>query len=74
MTTQMMPDARFYLAKRDTRWDVYPNRPPIEAVAHDWYGFWARSPEVGWFKTPTSYVLIQEITQAEADAHVPTPT
>ena len=65
----MMPDAKFYLARRDTRWDVYPGREQIEAVAHDWYGFWSFDAANGfWWKTPTSYVLENEITKSEAEA------
>lgn len=71
--TQMMPDAKFYLARRDTRWDVYPQREPLEPIAHDWYGFWARDPVVGWYKTPRSYVYEREITKAEADAYPLSP-
>jgi hypothetical protein len=54
---------KFYLARRDTRWDVYPQREPLEIVAHDYYGFWARSDKGFWFKSPTSYVLQEQITE-----------
>ncbi len=57
---------RFYLATRDTRWDVYPNREPVEAIAHDYEGFWALTAAGEWFKTPTSYNLVREITEDEA--------
>ena len=67
--TKMMPDAKFYLARRDNRWDPYPAREPVEAVALDWHGFWGRDPKVGWFKTPVSYVRVREITEQEANAY-----
>jgi hypothetical protein len=58
---------KFYIARRDTRWDVYPQKQPEEIVAHDWHGFWAKGRDGQWFKTPTSYVLQREITEAEAN-------
>jgi len=62
MVKTMMSNVKFYEARRDTRWDVYPQAEPVEVVAHDWYGFWARVPATGeWFLTPTSYVLLCEI-------------
>lgn len=70
--TKMMPDRKFYLARRDTRWDVYPQREPLEAVAHDWHGFWALTKDGEWFKTPTSYVMGREVTEAEALAFAST--
>lgn len=66
-TTMLRP--KFYLARRDTRWDVYPQQEPVKAIAHDWYGFWDRTEDGKWFKTPESYVLLKEITEAEANAH-----
>lgn len=69
MAKTMEANAKFYVARRDTRWDVYPQRQPEEVVAHDWHGFWSRSKVTGeWFKTPTSYVLEREITREEAEA------
>jgi hypothetical protein len=62
-----MIDPKFYVARRDTRWDVYPQREPPEIVAHDWYGFWAKTTDGQWFKTPTAYVLLREISEAEAN-------
>ena len=59
---------RFYLARRCTRWDVYPQRQPLEAIAHDYEGFWALTDAGEWFKTPTSYVFEREITESEARA------
>jgi hypothetical protein len=64
-----MTHPKFYLARRDTRWDIYPQQEPLKAVAHDWHGFWERDAQVGWFKTPTSYVLAKEITEDEANAY-----
>lgn len=62
---RMMKDAKFYVARRDTRWDVYPQREPEVFVAHDWHGFWALTDDGEWFKTPTSYVLIRQIDDAK---------
>jgi hypothetical protein len=62
----MMPDAKFYIARRDTRWDVYPQTQPEEIVAYDWYGCWKqRADGSGWYLTPTSYVLVREITDTD---------
>ena len=65
---KMMRDAKFYVARADTRWDVYPQQQPETVVAHDWYGFWAKTLTGEWFKTPTSYVLIREISRHEAES------
>jgi hypothetical protein len=62
----MEETAKFYVARRDTRWDVYPQREPEQVVAHDWHGFWAWSAGGFWFKTPASFVFIREITKQEA--------
>lgn len=59
---------KFYIATRNTRWDVYPQREPAVAVAHDYYGFWALTLTGEWFKTPVSYDLHHEVTEAEAIA------
>lgn len=59
---------RFFIGRRDTRWDVYPQQEPTVGVALDYYGFWAWSPEVGWFKSPASYVTFEEVTEADAIA------
>lgn len=61
-------DAKFYYARRDTRWDVYPQQEPVEIVAHDWYGFYALSDSGFWFKTPTSYNLGEEITRHDTES------
>ena len=61
-----MIQPKFYIARRNTRWDVYPQREPEVAVAHDYHGFWALTLTGEWFKTPTSYDLGREITEAEA--------
>lgn len=66
-----MIDPKFYLGRRDTRWDVYPQKEPLVVVAHDWHGFWARTADGQWFKSPTSYVLQREITEQEANACAP---
>jgi len=62
-----MIDPKFYIARRDTRWDVYPQQQPEEVVAHDWWGFWSKDANGNWFKTPTSYVLVREISEQEAN-------
>lgn len=67
-TNPRMLRPKFYLARRDTRWDPYPAQEPIEVVAHDWNGFWAYDRKAGWFKTPTSYNLQREISKLEADS------
>ncbi len=68
MNKRMMPDAKFYIGRRDTRWDVYPQREPSEAVGHDYWGFWTIGKSGEWFLTPTSYVFEREVTKAEAEA------
>lgn len=60
---------KFFLARRDTRWDVYPNREPVKAVAQDWHGFWERDAKGNWFKTPVSYVCLEEISEQEANTY-----
>jgi len=65
-----MINPKFYLARRNTRWDVYPSEQPVKAVAHDWHGFWERTVNGEWFKTPTSYDYVREITEDEANAFV----
>jgi len=64
----MMKDAKFYVARRDTRWDPYPARHAEVAVAHDWHGFWQYDPKVGWFRSPVSFHFVRSITRAEAEA------
>ena len=63
-----MIQPKFYVARRNTRWDVYPQREPTQVVAHDYWGFWAYDREAGWYKTPTSFDFEREITKDEADA------
>lgn len=63
-----MIQPKFYIARRNTRWDVYPQREPEVAVAHDCHGFWSLTLAGEWFKDPTSYDLGREITEAEAVA------
>jgi len=66
MNTMIRP--KFYIARRDTRWDVYPQREPEEVVAYDYYGFWKRSADGTWFQSPASYVFVREIGIVEAEA------
>lgn len=66
--TQMIRP-KYYLARRDTRWDVYPAQQPLKAVALDWHGFWERAADGRWFKTPTSYILASEISEQDANAY-----
>lgn len=68
-TTQHTPgrDARFYIGRIDTRWHVYPAQEPEVVVAHDWRGFYGRTASGEWFKSPVSYILVREITKAEAE-------
>lgn len=63
-----MIQPKFYIARRNTRWDVYPQREPEVAIAHDWHGFWALTLNGEWFKDPTSYDLGREVAEAEAIA------
>lgn len=66
--TQMIRP-KYYLARRCTRWDPYPQQEPVKAVAQDWHGFWERDAGGKWFKTPVSYVVAREISEAEANAY-----
>lgn len=59
---------RYYVGKRDTRWDVYPQVQPEQVVAHDCHGFWAKAENGSWYKSPASYCLLREITEQEANA------
>lgn len=61
-----MIDPKFYIGRRDTRWDPYPSQEPEQPIAHDWYGFWAKDIKGQWFKAPESYVLIRQISEQEA--------
>ena len=62
-----MIDPKFYIARRDTRWDVYPSREPEKAIAFDWKGFWEQYEPGLWFYNPyTSYNLCREISEEEA--------
>lgn len=68
-TTMIRP--KFYMARRDTRWDPYPQRESERPVAHDYYGFWALSADRQWFKSCAGYVLLREITREEAESWSP---
>lgn len=69
----MMSDVKFYEARRDTRWDPYPNREPLCVVAHDWNGFWEQSAPGEWFLCrSTSFNLGRQITKEEAEQFVAT--
>ncbi len=57
-----MRSAKYYWAKLDTRWHVYPQAEPTQLVAHNWEGFWCPLPDGRWYKSPVSFVL-----QCEAD-------
>jgi len=59
---------KFYVARRDTRWDVCPSEEPKKVIAFDYNGYWDYAPIVGWFKTPTCYNFVREITKEEADS------
>lgn len=69
MLPKQMINPKFFLARRDTRWDPYPSEEPIKAVALDWHGFWERDSQGNWFKTPVSYNRIREISGPEANAY-----
>lgn len=64
-----MTRPKFYLARRCTRWDVYPQREPLVAIAHDYQGFWAQYEPGKWFKSPASYVFHGEISEERAVEH-----
>jgi hypothetical protein len=49
---------RLLWAKRDTRWDVYPQDEPAQLVAYNWEGFWLPLPDGRWFKAPTSFSVM----------------
>lgn len=61
---------KFYIARRCSRFDVYPDRYASVAIAHDYNGFWQLTSDGQWFKTPSSFVLLSApITEEEAIAH-----
>lgn len=64
MAKQPMADAKLYWARRDTRWDPYPQQEPVQLVLHDWYGVWRPLRNGGWFLTPESMDVV-------ADAYAP---
>jgi hypothetical protein len=65
----LQKDARFWLARRDTRWDVYPSQQPLTVCAHDWWGFWALSEQGFWYYcSATSFRFQQEITREQAES------
>lgn len=64
-------DAKYYLGRVDTRWHVYPQRQRLEAVAHDWYGYWALTAAGEWYMSPVAFNFERQVTEAEALAFVP---
>lgn len=50
-------------ARRDTRWDIYPSQEPVELVAFNYEGFWCPQPNGTWYKSPTSFVNCEEVTE-----------
>lgn len=70
LTRADMVRPKFYLARIDTRWHVYPQRQPLVAVALDYRGYWAFSKHGFWYKAPVSYNLEKEVTEERAVAHV----
>ena len=65
MAKTMMRDAKFYIGSVCTRWHVYPQRQPLEVIAHDWHGFWALTADGQWFKSPVSYVFAWPIAEQD---------
>lgn len=61
-----MIQPKFYIGRRDNRWDPYPSQEPEQPIAHDWHGFWAKDSKGNWFKAPVSYILVREISEEEA--------
>lgn len=59
---------RFWIGRRDTRWDVYPQQEPQQIVAHDCHGYWEYSTNGFWFRTPRAFNFEREISRAEAEA------
>ncbi len=49
-----------YWAKRDNRWDVYPNAEPHQLVFHNYEGSWLPDPDGTWHKSCVGFVLVAE--------------
>lgn len=67
MATTGMIRPKFYIGRRDTRWDVYPQPEPEQVVAHDASGFWAKTKDGRWYKSPASFHMLHEISEEEAN-------
>jgi hypothetical protein len=55
---------RLYWGRRDNRWDVYPQEP-AQLVAHNPEGSWLPMPDGRWYKSPVSFVLLEEVNTPE---------
>jgi hypothetical protein len=62
------PKYGLYWARRDTRWDVYPQREPLQLVKYEWEGFFAPTQDGQWYKTVASFDLARTATEAEIAA------
>jgi hypothetical protein len=56
---------RYYAGTRDTRWDVYPHRGPVVAVAYDGDHVYTADARGEWCKAPM-YNLGAEVTERDA--------
>jgi hypothetical protein len=55
-------DAELLWARRDNRWDVYPDTQPTELAVHNYEGWWLPSHDSPgmWYKSPCSYVTASD--------------
>ncbi len=49
-------NAQLLWARRDTRWDIYPQQEPTILAVHNYEGWWLPCPDGQWFKSPVSYI------------------
>lgn len=67
-STKPEAKARFFVGRRSTRWDVYPQQEHEQACALDWHGFWAMTKDGQWFKSPSSYECVRDVTREQIES------
>lgn len=59
-----IPKGAYFWASVDTRWHVYPQRQPVQLVAHNYDGFWCPLPDGQWYRSPVSFVCQRDADMA----------
>jgi hypothetical protein len=57
--------AQLLWVQRDTRWDVYPQREPVQLATHNAEGFWFPQPDGTWYKSSQSYLIVGHASAAD---------